>query len=214
MTTHIGDLKTYAFTNPRAENAAVEFDLETLRPLYRVHIGDVGASNALQIARRLALPGHLVDRAAHYLELRRQTGHDTPEWEELQRLRHEAEQARQQALSEKSEAERTREALNRKLEDLQTQAEHDARLAEARNRLQPGDRVVVPRLGYDRPGRVVRVDPKKNKAVVAIGQMNWDVAVDELIPQLIKTPEVPGSRGRPGKATASKGPRLDQFSGE
>ena len=68
MTTHIGDLKTYAFTNPRAENAAVEFDLETLRPRYRLHIGDIGQSNALQIARRLNLPEHLVSRAAKYIE--------------------------------------------------------------------------------------------------------------------------------------------------
>ena len=63
VTTHIGDLKTYAFSNPRAENAAVEFDLETLRPRYRLHIGDIGQSNALQIARRLNLPEHLVARA-------------------------------------------------------------------------------------------------------------------------------------------------------
>ena len=68
VTTHIGDLKTYAFTNPRAENAAVEFDLETLRPRYRLHIGDIGQSNALQIARRLNLPEHLVARAGRYLE--------------------------------------------------------------------------------------------------------------------------------------------------
>src|SRR3954470_15854498 len=68
VTTHIGDLKTYAFTNPRAENAAVEFDIESLRPLYRVRIGDIGQSNALQIARRLELPEHLVARAGRYLE--------------------------------------------------------------------------------------------------------------------------------------------------
>ena len=202
VTTHIGDLKTYAFSNPRAENAAVEFDIETLRPRYRVHIGDVGASNALQIARRLAMPEHLIDRAAAYLDRHRQDGGDSPDWESIQRLRHDAERARQEAHAQRLEAERTQAALSQKLADLQTQAEQDARLEEARARLQPGDRVVVPRLGYDRPGRIVRVDPRKNKAVVSIGQMSWDVSVDELIPQLIKTPEVP-PEGRP-KAPASR----------
>ena len=91
VTTHIGDLKTYAFTNPRAENAAVEFDLETLRPRFRLHIGDIGQSNALQIARRLDLPEHLVARAAKYLE---QNGvAESPEWSILQKLRKEAEAA-------------------------------------------------------------------------------------------------------------------------
>jgi DNA mismatch repair protein MutS2 len=187
VTTHIGDLKTYAFTNPRAENAAVEFDQETLRPLYRLRIGDIGQSNALQIARRLSLPEHLVDRAGRYLEQSR--GTEAPDWEIVQKLRSEAEQARQAALEAQSEAERTREALNQRLADLQKQTEQDARLAEARGRLQPGDRVVVPKFGYDRPGRVVRIDPRKNVAVVAIGQMKWDVPVADLIPQLPRTPE-------------------------
>src|SRR5205085_8157298 len=89
VTTHIGDLKTYALANPRAENAAVEFDLETLRPRYRLHIGDIGQSNALQIARRLHLPEHLVARAEAHL--RRGRGGEVPELEVLQRLRQEAE---------------------------------------------------------------------------------------------------------------------------
>ena len=49
--------------------------------------------------------------------------------------------------------------------------------------IQPGDRVVVPRLGYDRPGRVVKLDQRKKTAMVAIGHVTWDVAIDELIPQ-------------------------------
>ena len=73
VTTHIGDLKSYALANPRAENAAVEFDVETLQPRYRLHIGDVGQSNALQIARRLGLAGHVVNRAEAYLDQGRGT---------------------------------------------------------------------------------------------------------------------------------------------
>ncbi|WP_235963994.1 endonuclease MutS2 [Tautonia rosea] len=203
VTTHIGDLKTYAFSNPHTENAAVEFDIETLRPRYRVHIGDIGASNALQIARRLAMPAHLVDRAARYIERSRDDGQGSPEWEVVQRLRFEAEQARQEAMAQQAEAERTRAALSQKLADLQSQAEQDSRLEEARARLQPGDRVVVPRLGYDRPGRVVRVEARKNKAVVAIGQMNWDVTVDELIPQVLKTPEAPAAT--PSRTSPTRG---------
>src|SRR4030095_10938618 len=63
VTTHLGDLKTYAFNNDRAENGAVEFNVETLRPTYRLHIGQFGMSNALKIARRLKLPRGLLRRA-------------------------------------------------------------------------------------------------------------------------------------------------------
>ena len=187
VTTHIGDLKTYAFSNPRAENAAVEFDLETLRPRYRLHIGDIGQSNALQIARRLNLPEHLVARAGRYLEQTR--GEHVPELEIVQKLRKDAEEARQAALTAQAEAERSREALNQRLTDLHRQAEQDERLAEARALIQPGDRVVVPRFGYDRPGRVVKLDPRKRTAIVSIGQMQWNVSIDELIPQVLRTPE-------------------------
>ena len=205
VTTHIGDLKTYALSNPRAENAAVEFDLESLRPLYKLRIGDIGQSNALQIARRLALPEHLVARAAGYLE--RGRGGETPDLETLQSLRREAEEARRSALEAQAEADRSREALRQRLADLQRQDENDSRMAEARDRLQPGDRVVVARFGYDRPGRVVRIDPRKKVAVVAIGQMKWDVPVAELIPQMIRTPEVPA----PAKAGGRPSPRIEDF---
>jgi DNA mismatch repair protein MutS2 len=212
VTTHIGDLKTYAFTNPRAENAAVEFDLETLRPRYRLHIGDIGQSNALQIARRLNLPEHLVARASKYL-LEGQGKH-LPEMEIVQKLRKDAEDARQLALTAQAEAERSREALNQRLGDLQRQAENDSRMVEARSRLQPGDRVVVPRFGYDRPGRIVKLDPRKKTATVSIGMMKWDVAIDELIPQVIRTPEVSGAREKPNLVGIKPGTRLEDFAEE
>ncbi len=68
VTTHLGDLKTYAFNNDRAENGAVEFDIETMRPTYRLHIGQFGMSNALKIARRLKLPKELLQPGAQVPE--------------------------------------------------------------------------------------------------------------------------------------------------
>ena len=212
VTTHIGDLKTYAFSNPRSENAAVEFDLETLRPRYRLHIGDIGQSNAMQIARRLNLPEHLVARAARYLE--EGQGGQNPDLAIVQKLRKDAEDARQAALVAQSEAERSREALNQRLGDLQRQAESDARITEARARLQAGDRVVVPRFGYDRPGRVVKIDPKKRVATVSIGVMKWDVPIDELIPQMLRRPEIPKDprdKDKPNLVATKPGARLEDF---
>ena len=206
VTTHIGDLKTYALSTPGAENAAVEFDDETLQPRYRLHIGDIGQSNALKIARHLQLPEHVVARAESYLSQRR--GGVVPDWEVLQQLRKEAEAARQAALQAQAEAERTREALARRLAELQDQTRHADTIAEARARLQTGDRVVVPRLGYDRPGRIVKLDPRKKTAVIAIGHVTWNVAIDELIPQ---TTRAPAASTPTSKSPSPRTAPLDEF---
>ncbi|HUT99317.1 MAG TPA: endonuclease MutS2 [bacterium] len=67
-TSHYDSLKGFVYGAERMENAQVAFDPETLAPLYRVSIGSPGASNTLQMARRLGLDGGLVREAEGYLD--------------------------------------------------------------------------------------------------------------------------------------------------
>jgi DNA mismatch repair protein MutS2 len=177
VTTHLGDLKTYAFSNERAENGAVEFDVETLRPTYRLHIGQFGMSNALKIARRLKLPRGLLLRAGRYLRRKQRRA---PELLRLQELKAEAEAARADALAKQHEAERRRTEFEQKAAELERAAAEAAALREARARLRADDRVRVGR--FDQPGRVVRVDHAKGLAVVSVGLGQWEVRLDELFP--------------------------------
>jgi DNA mismatch repair protein MutS2 len=177
VTTHLGDLKTYAFNNDHAENAAVEFDLATLMPTYRLLIGQFGASNAVKIARRLKLPRELLKRAHRYLRRKQRRA---PEMAQLQQLREDAEKARDAALAATADAQRQREELEQKTAALEREAQRAAALREFRGKLQPNDSVMVQRFG--KQGRIVRVDHKKNIAVVSVGIGQWEVPLEEVLP--------------------------------
>lgn len=62
-TTHLDAIKAYAYSHPRIENGCVEFDLDTLRPLYKLLAGRSGRSHGLAIASRVGLPAEVIHRA-------------------------------------------------------------------------------------------------------------------------------------------------------
>ncbi len=129
-TSHLGQLKVYAYSTPRTQNASVQFDLETLAPTYRLLLGTPGSSNALAIAGRLGIPKAVVGKAKLLLE--QQSDGSTELINQVQMTREAAERNRletQQALEEaKHEKQRASEELDRVQEEgrrLKNQADEE-----------------------------------------------------------------------------------------
>jgi DNA mismatch repair protein MutS2 len=66
-TTHLDGIKAFVAQNSRMQNAAVEFDLDRMRPLYKLHIGFPGRSFAIDVASRLGIPPSIVQRAREFV---------------------------------------------------------------------------------------------------------------------------------------------------
>jgi DNA mismatch repair protein MutS2 len=141
-TTHHGELKAYAHITPGISNASVEFDVDTLSPTYRLHIGLPGQSNALSIAERLGMPDDVLAEAREGIDPDRLAVESLIS--HLHREREAAETASATQRTAAREAEKARAQVTKELESLQanrerlvqrTQAQMEAELQQARARL-------------------------------------------------------------------------------
>ncbi len=103
VTTHLGQLKAFAYEHQWAENGAMAFDNETLEPLFRLDVGIPGMSHALDIAARVGMPSGLVSRARELLGRRDSRLETVIDRVQVARRRAEEERQRRELMSRDAE---------------------------------------------------------------------------------------------------------------
>ena len=131
-TTHYSELKAFALATAGVENASVEFDVSTLRPTYRLSIGIPGKSNAFEISRKLGLSEEVIAQAKELIskeDIRFEDVIANAEYHRqiAQRERELAEQASQETIRLRNEAETLRRDIEEKKAKSMQKAREEAK---------------------------------------------------------------------------------------
>ena len=130
VTTHYSELKAYAYNNPGLANASVEFDVDTLRPTYRLLMGIPGRSNAFDIALSLGVDKNVVLKADEYMSKEQKEVHDF--LANLEEGRARTEKAKREAEELKAKLETVERDMARREKELKETEANLIRKAEER----------------------------------------------------------------------------------
>lgn len=116
-TTHYAELKVYALETPRVLNASCEFDIDTLRPTYRLIVGTPGKSNAFAISEKLGISDEIIKRANELIERDNKRFEDVIERLDVNRIEMEKEREKAEKLRTEYEnfKKTAEEELNKKI---------------------------------------------------------------------------------------------------
>ncbi len=132
VTTHFTPLKEFAYSNDRIENASMEFDAQTLKPLYRIKIGLPGASNAIAISRRLGLGEKILNDALSFMTEGARNFENVLKSAEESRVKAEEKLSAVQSLE--NEWKRKVDEVNKKIEEINREKEKISRSARSETR--------------------------------------------------------------------------------